>query len=163
MITGNNKNYVRAQSMRGGSGSAMTVEGEQGRWLLAKAQQLKERALGTADRTRRKQFLLIATEYQKLARQEDGGIALGVVDRMGNRSPELGIVTSLPVAPRPVPTATSDTPARPLPRLWHAFRRPEIVDVTIWAILVVISFALLLAPGDQTTQGLKEIIDLLAN
>ena len=148
--------------MRRRVGSAMTVEGEQGRWLLAKAQQLKERALGTSDRTRRKQFLLIATEYQKLAGQEDGGIALGVVDRIGTRSPELGIVTSLRLMPRSVPAANTDAPARPLARLWNAFRRPEVANVTIWAILVAISFALLLAPGDQTTQGLKEIFDLLA-
>lgn len=141
----------------------MTVEGEQGRWLLAKAQQLKERALGTADRTRRKQFLLIATEYQKLARQEDGGIELGVVDRMGSRSSELGIVTSLRLTPRSVHAANTDTSARRFTRFWDAFRRPEIVDVTIWAILVVISFALLLAPGDQTTQGLRAVFNLFAD
>lgn len=144
----------------------MAAEGDQGKLLLAKAQQLKERALGTADTTRRKQFLLIATEYQKLARQDDGGIMLGVVARAKKRTPELGVVTELRFAPQRLPAATSansNVPARSLSRFWRVFRRPEVIDVTIWAILVVISFALLLAPGDQTAQGLKEIFDLLAD
>src|SRR5690349_19524744 len=69
-----------------GDRSTMVTEAEDGKWLLEKARQLKERALGTADITRRKQFLLIATEYQKLARLPGPNqIAIGI-DQLTGRT-----------------------------------------------------------------------------
>jgi len=149
-----------------GDRKAMTTEEDQVQWRLAKARQLKELALGTADRTRRKQFLLIATEYQKLAQQDDGGIALGIADRMAiptNTSTRVGVVTTLRLAPRRPAAADSKVPPRQLSSFLRAFRLPRIADLTIWAILAVISFALLLAPGDQTAQGLQAVFDLLSD
>jgi hypothetical protein len=143
-----------------GGGSAMVIEGDQGQWLLAKAQQLKGRALGTADRARRKQFLLIATEYQKLAQQENGGIALDVerVVPTNTRTPQVGVVIPLRLTPQRKPAVSSNVVARS--RFLRAFRRPEIVNLTIWAIFALISFILLLAPGDQTAQGLRDLLDI---
>lgn len=49
------------------------LDSEDDQWLVAKAHALKEQAIATADRRRRRQFLLIAAEYQKLARQFKSG------------------------------------------------------------------------------------------
>lgn len=144
----------------------MAVEGDQGRWLRAKAQQLKERALGTADTTRRKQFLLIATEYQKLARQEDGALALGVIERAiapSDRTSHLGVVTRLRSASQQTTAMNPHVAAAPAGRPLHWFRWHEAVDVAIWAVLALVAFALLLMPGDQTTRGLQEAFELLVN
>ena len=144
----------------------MVVEGEDGKWLLAKARQLKERALGTADTTRRKQFLLIATEYQKLAHQEDGGLALDAIERAikpSNRTPRLGVVTQLPFVPQPATTLNIDGPPAPAGRSVRWFKRPEVVDMVIWAFLALVAFGLLLMPGDQTALGLREVFELLIN
>ena len=143
----------------------MVVKGDQGQWLQAKARQLKERALGTADATRRKQFLLIATEYQKLARQEDGGVALDVIERSiapGSRAPRVGVVTRLRFGAQPTTAVNIDGPTAPAGRSLRWFERPEIVDLAIWALLALIAFGLLLMPGDQTALGLREVFDLLA-
>lgn len=142
----------------------MATEEDQSEPLLAKARQLKERALGTADRTRRKQFLLIATEYQKLAKQEDGSIAVDLGERVvptNSSTPQVEVIRTLRLVTQRKPALNSRSPAQPLPRFLRALRRPEIVNLTIWAILAVISFALLLAPGDQTAQGLRDLLDSL--
>ena len=141
----------------------MAIEGDQSQWLLAKARQLKERALGTADRTRRKHFLLIASEYQKLAQQEDGAIALNLVARAllpNDGTSHSGVVTRLSFAPPQIP-ANNTTPAAPLMRGMRALRRPEVLDAAIWAVLALVAFVLLLLPGDQTAQGLHEVFELL--
>jgi hypothetical protein len=143
----------------------MAIEGDQSQWLLAKARQMKERALGTADRTRRKQFLLIASEYQKLAQQEDGAIALNVITRAlapNDRTSHSGVVLRLGFAPPQMP-ATNTTPGAPLVRAMRALRRPEVLDAAIWAVLALVAFGLLLFPGDQTTQGLHELFELIAD
>jgi hypothetical protein len=141
------------------------IEGK-GRWPLAKARQLKEQALRTSDQTRRKHFLLIAAEYQKLARQEDGAVALAGVERLGlprsNDAPQRGVVTKLRLAPRQQ-RLESNVPARPFAYFVQAFHRREIVVLTICAILVAISFTLVLIPGDQTMGGLRQLLSGLAD
>lgn len=146
------------------AGRAIVIGEGSSQWLT-KSQQLKERAVATADRTRRKHLLLIAAEYQKLACQEDGGLALASFERLArariDSEAPLGVVATLPVTPRRQ-QAVSDIAATRLTRLASLFRRPGVVQLTIWVILVLISFVLLLAPGDQTIEGLHELLRLLA-
>src|SRR5215469_8400572 len=123
----------------------MAIEEGQGQRLQAKARQLKERALGTADITRRKQFLLIASEYEKLAQHENGCVVLEAFDREiapNNRAPHLGVVTWLRFATQPTPDTIRDVAAVPRGRSLRKFRRQELTDVVIWAILALIAFAI---------------------
>lgn len=141
------------------------VEEKEDQWLTAKAQQLKERALRTADRTRRKQFLLIATEYQKLARQ-DGAAALAMVEgaaaRRKERIAEADIVTQLRLTPQETAAAKRSLPEKPLDSAQPGFRRREVAEMAIWTILAVITLVLLLTPGDQTAQGLTAMVQLFS-
>ena len=143
----------------------MAGERDRGQWLLAKAKQLKERALETPDRLRRKHFLLIATEYQKLAQQEGALIDLNGVERaLAATMPQGGVVTRLQMAHRQTSTAvTRDVPEGRFGRSGHALRRPEAVDMAIWAFLALVAFVMLLAPGDQTMQGLETVITFFVN
>jgi hypothetical protein len=156
MMAGNDKQY----RPRG-----IEAVGDETQWLHAKARQLKERALSTADKTRRQQLLLIATEYQKLAQREEGGVELHFFGRAATtgsgRAAQLGIVTSLGVTPRQTPFGNSDVTAPTLERSFRPFRRIEVLSLAIWAVLALIAFALLLIPGDQTALGLREAFDLL--
>jgi hypothetical protein len=163
MIAVNNKLIGGAPFILGLGG--MTIEENEGRWLRAKSRQLKERALGTADRTRRQQFLLIATEYQKLAQLNEGSASLDMVKRAivseNGRGSRVGVVTQLRLQPRQRPMVDRDIRAGRLARAWSALSRAESRDVAIWAVLMLIAFALVLMPGDQTALGLRELLELL--
>jgi hypothetical protein len=142
-------------------------DGSEGQWLLAKARELKEQALATADRTRRNQFLLIATEYQKLAQVGDPPKRLPETfvyglpnQRTTIETPSHGRIAQLPVAHRerkPIRNgATSATGRAGRPRA-----STHTADLMIWTILALIALSLVLVPGDQTADGLRVVFDLL--
>ena len=134
----------------------MTIEGDQGQRLLAKARQLKERALGTADRTRRKQFLLIANEYEKLADIDSPVSVIKLVDstNITSGSPQYTIARlrpkSIPAAPVHSELRTKDTE--------QAHQSTKVLDLVLWIVVTLVALALVLAPGDQTLGGLRTII-----
>jgi len=122
----------------------MAIEGEDSKWLLAKARQLKERALGTTDSTRRKQFLLIAAEYQKLAHvvaPSDGALTTNVTGasmrgRIAYLRPE-------------APVHSEDT--------GHVQQSSRLSGLVVLAVVTLLAFGLVLIPGDQTEGGLHTI------
>jgi hypothetical protein len=143
----------------------MVIEADQGQWLLAKARQLKERALGTADRTRRKQFLLIATEYQKLAQIDtptEGAIGINKIAASTNVA---GMSTRGQIA-HLRPEALSVAPIHSEVRIEEVDdvqQRGRLIDLVVMAVVTVLAFALVLIPGDQTEGGLRTIFDAFFN
>jgi hypothetical protein len=142
-------------------------DGSEGQWLLAKARELKIQALATADRTRRDQFLLIATEYQKLAKIGDRakGLPQSFVYGLPNQrtmieTPNRGRIAQLPVTHRerkPIRDVATSAPDR-------AGRKRASTQTThllIWTILALIALSLVLIPGDQTADGLRGVFELL--
>jgi hypothetical protein len=160
-IDGNNNEKDESAGDR----NAMVIEADQGQWLLAKARQLKERALGTADRTRRKQFLLIATEYQKLAQIDaptDGAIGVRKIAASTNVagvSPRGQIAHLRPEALSAAPTRSE---AR-IEEVDEVQQRDHLIDLVVMAVVTILAFALVLIPGDQTEGGLRTIFDALFN
>jgi hypothetical protein len=142
-------------------------DGSEGQWLLAKARELKEQALATADRTRRNQFLLIATEYQKLAEVGDppkrlpGSFVHGLQNqRTVLATSDRGRIARLPVTHRerkPI----GDVATYPADGAGRTGASTQTTDLMIWTILALIALSLVLIPGDQTAGGLRAVFDLL--
>jgi hypothetical protein len=142
-------------------------DGSEGQWLLAKARELKIQALATADRTRRDQFLLIATEYQKLAKIGDRakGLPQSFVYGLPNQrtmieTPNRGRIAQLPVTHRerkPIRDVATSAPDR----AGRKRASTQTTDLLIWTILALIALSLVLIPGDQTADGLRGVFELL--
>lgn len=135
----------------------MTIEGDQGRRLLAKARQLKERALGTADGTRRKQFLLIANEYEKLVEIDR---RVPVIKRLNSGditggSPQHNIAH---LRPKSIPAAAVHSEPH-ITDAEQGHQSTRVLELVLWAIVTLIAFSLVLIRGDQTLGGLRTIID----
>lgn len=142
----------------------MVIDGDQGQRLLAKARQLKERALGTADRTRRKQLLLIATEYQKLARVAAPNSAIGLSEFAGSRNVTGGFPRGQIAVLRPdlLPAAPAHTEIQ-IDKAEQARQPIRFIDLVVLAVVTLVAFALVLIPGDQTLGGLYAIFAELFN
>ena len=135
----------------------MVIEADQGQWLLAKARQLKERALGTADRTRRKQFLLIATEYQKLVAPTNNVIEFSITKNVTEDS-RRGVIAYLRLD-----SVAPTHPQAPVDEAEQVQQRSHLIYLVVLTVVTLAALTLVLVPGDQTEDGLRTLIGAIFN